>query len=318
MMSNVTSALPINRHDGRLEFIWLLLLGFLWGIPYALTKISLTTIPPLTLVSARVSLAAVTLWVIAFSLRRRVPRDWNFVGRLFLQSCVACILPYTLIAFGQQSVSSALAAILNSSTPLFVCLISIISAHHERMSTGRITGMAFGMAGVVAIAGVSALAGIGAEFTGQAAILAATLASAISVIHGRRFTDIAPEVAAAGMLTWAAVVLVPLCLFVDHPWRTSPSGTAVAALLVNAIVATAFGFVVYFRLIRTIGSMSTASVGYLKPAMGVLIGCTVLGESLTWVVALGLGAILFGVATINGNMALPKVLRFARSGLRWP
>jgi drug/metabolite transporter (DMT)-like permease len=70
-------------------------------------------------------------------------------------------------------------------------------------------------------------------------------------------------------------------------------------LLVNAFVATAFGFVVYFRLIRTIGSMSTASVGYLKLAVGVLIGCTMMGESLTWTTATGLLAILLGVVAIN-------------------
>jgi drug/metabolite transporter (DMT)-like permease len=70
-------------------------------------------------------------------------------------------------------------------------------------------------------------------------------------------------------------------------------------LLVNAFVATAFGFVVYFRLIRTIGSMSTASVGYLKLAVGVLIGCTLMGESLTWTAEMGLLTILLGVVAIN-------------------
>jgi drug/metabolite transporter (DMT)-like permease len=70
-------------------------------------------------------------------------------------------------------------------------------------------------------------------------------------------------------------------------------------LLVNAFVATALGFVVYFRLIRTIGSIGTASVGYLKLAVGVLIGCTLMGESLTWAAAIGLLLILLGVAAIN-------------------
>src|SRR5438876_4415233 len=100
-----------NGKTVRFEFGLLLLLGILWGIPYALTKIGLETIPPVTLTAARVSLDAATLWVVAILLRRKIPKQWNFVGRLFIQAGVACALPYTLIAFGQQSVDSALASI---------------------------------------------------------------------------------------------------------------------------------------------------------------------------------------------------------------
>ena len=117
----------------------------------------------------------------------------------------------------------------------------------------------------------------------------------------------APEIAAAGTLTAAAVVLVPLCFIVEAPLNSAPSAASLAALLVNAVVATALGFVVYFRLIRTIGSMGTASVGYLKPAVGVLIGCVLMGESLTWTTGAGLIAILIGVAAIN-QTRLPKTL----------
>lgn len=288
-----------------LEVALLLLLGILWGIPYALTKIALETIPPVTLVAARVSLAAATLWIIAILLGRKVPKRWDIAGRLFIQGGVACVIPYTLIAFGQQSVDSALAAILNSTTPLFVCLISVMWTHHEPLTFGRLSGVAVGLGGVVMIAGASALLGLGRETASQAAILLATLSSAVSVIHGRRFSDLAPEVAAAGTLTCAAIVLVPLCFLVEAPLHVEPSAASFAALLGNAIIATAFGFVVYFRLIRTVGSMGTASIGYLKPGVGVLIGCALMGEALTWTLALGLLAILSGVAAINGNLSIP-------------
>lgn len=306
----------MRRHGqaAPFELGLLLLLGVLWGIPYALTKISLETIPPITLVAARVSLAAATLWMMAMLLGRKFPQRWEFVGRLFIQGSVACVVPYTLIAFGQQSVDSALAAILNSATPIFVCLISVTLTHHEPMTFGRLTGATIGLGGVVVIAGASALAGLGRETACQAAIILATFSSAVSVIHGRRFADVAPEVVGAGMLTCAAVVLVPLCFLVEAPWRATPSFASLAALFVNAVVATAFGFVVYFRLIRTIGSMGTASVGYLKPGVGVLIGCALMGESLTWMLAFGLLAILFGVAAINGNVSVPRSLEVAGKG----
>jgi drug/metabolite transporter (DMT)-like permease len=279
----------------------LLLLGFLWGIPYALTKIAVATIPPITLTAGRVTLAAAALWVVALALRRTIPRRREFVGRLFVQGCVSCAIPYTLIAFGQQSVPSALAAILNSSTPLFVCLISVMWTHHERITFGRLTGVIVGLGGVVVIAGGGALVGIGHETVGQLAIIVATFSSAVSVVYGRRFADVAPEVVAAGMLTCAAIVLVPVALLAEAPWRTVPSAASLMALGANALIATALGFVIYFRLIRTIGSIGTASTGYLKPGVGVLLGCTLLGEPMTWSLGFGLVAILFGVAAINQN-----------------
>jgi drug/metabolite transporter (DMT)-like permease len=301
-MSAATKRVP------ALELGLLLVLGFLWGIPYALTKIALETIPPVTLTAARVSLAAAALWIIVVLLGRKLPRRWDFAWHLFVQACVACIIPYTFIAFGQQSVDSALTAILNSSTPLFVCLISILWTHHEPISPGRLSGVITGLGGVIAITGANALFGLGHETIGQVAILAATFSSAISVIYGRRFADVAPEIVAAGMLTWAAIVLIPLSLLVEAPWHLAPSPASLTALIANAVIATAFGFVVYFRLIRTVGSMSTASTSYLKPAFGVLIGCTIMAEPLTWTLAFGLLAILVGVAAINGLASTPLLL----------
>lgn len=292
----------------RPEFGLLLLLGFLWGIPYGLTKISLETIPPVTLVAARVSVAAAVLWIVAIAWGRKFPLRWEFVWRLFIQCCIASVIPYTLIAVGQQSVDSGLAAILNSSTPLFVCLISVIWTHHERMTVGRLFGAAVGLGGVVLIVGASALSGLGRPTMGQLAIVLATFSSAVSIIHGRRFAEVPSEVVAAGMLTCAAIILVPACLLLEAPWHSTPSIASLSALFVNAIVATAFGFVIYFRLIHTIGSMGTASVGYLKPGVGVLIGCALLGEPLTWTLAVGLLTILFGVAIINGNASVPRSL----------
>ncbi len=282
-----------------LEMALLALLGLLWGMPYALTKIALATIPPVTLVAARVALAAAVLWIIVLFMGCKIPARRDFVGGLFVQGCLGCAIPYGLIAIAQQSVDSALAAILNSPTPIFVFLISLAWTRHEPLTAGRIFGVTTGLGGVVLIAGASALLGLGEAAAGQTAIIVATISSAVGAIYSRRFDAVAPQVTAAGALTCAAMVLGPLCVFVEAPLKSAPSAAAIAALLANAVLATALGFVVYFRLIRTIGSMGAASVSYLKPAAGVLIGCTLLGETLTWTEGIGLIAILTGVAAIN-------------------
>lgn len=295
------------------------LLGVLLGLPYALTKISQTTIPPLTGVAARVSVAAIVLWIFVFLSGAKLPALKGCLWRLFVQGCISCAVPYTLIAYGQTSVSSALAAILNSTTPLFVCLISLLWAGSEPFTTGRLVGVSAGLAGVVLIAGANSLAGLGQDVLGQAAIIFATVSSAAAAIQGRRFDALPPELAAAGTLTFGAIVLVPLSFIVDAPLHSAPSMASIVALLVNAVLATALRSVIYFRLLRTIGSMGTSSVSYLKPLVGVLIGCALMGETLTSTAIVGSLAIVFGVAVINQpQLAIPSwfVSRFVTRTVR--
>jgi drug/metabolite transporter (DMT)-like permease len=294
----------------------LLLLGLLWGMPYALNKIALESIPPVTLVAARVSLAAVALWVVVWLTGCRISMRGPLVRALLVQGCLSCLIPYVLIAIGQKSVDSALAAILNSTTPLFVCLFvylgSLLWRRDEPLPTSRVLGVLLGFCGVVLIAGVGALAGVGQTAKGQLAIIIATVSSAVGVLYGRRLKDIPPEFAAAGTLTCAAFVLVPLSLCVEGPLQASPAWPSVAALLANALAATALGFVVYFHLLRTIGSVSTSSAGYLKPTIGVFIGCVVMSEPITWQMGVGLTAILAGIAIANHPPgALPVLKRSA-------
>jgi drug/metabolite transporter (DMT)-like permease len=294
-----------DKSPSSVDYGLIVLLGILLGIPYALTKISQTTIPPLTGVAARVALAAVVLWIYVFTTKVKISTLKGCVPRLLVQGCISCAIPYTLIAYGQTSVNSALAAILNSTTPLFVCVISLLWTRHESMTIGRSVGVSAGLAGVVLIAGSNSLTNLGQGAFGQTAIILATVSSAIAAIQGRRFNDISPELAAAGTLSCGAIVLVPLSFVIDAPLHSAPSAGSIAALLVNAVFATALRSVIYFRLLRTIGSMGTTSVSYLKPAVGVIVGCTLMGEALTWTAVIGLLAILFGVAVINQRRLSP-------------
>ena len=288
-----------NHRVPALEFVLVLLLGLLWGSPYALTKIALISIPPVTLVAGRVLLAAAVLWLIVGIRGQRVPMDRRFAAHVFLQGILCCVIPYTLITYGQQTVESSLAAILNSTIPLIVFLISLLWTHHEPVTPRRLFGVFCGFGGVVLLIGLNAFFAADQHLAGQAAIMLATICSAVSVIYGRRFAAVAPEIVAAGMLTAASIVLVPLALILESPWRIAPSMPSLAALAANAVVATGLGFTLYFRLIRTVGSMGTASTSYLKPAVGVLIGHVFLGEPLTWILVVGMAAVLIGVAAIN-------------------
>jgi drug/metabolite transporter (DMT)-like permease len=290
---------PDSRAIAPFDLFLLLLLGVLWGMPYALNKITLAAMPPITMVAVRVALAAAALWSLAFINGCKLPSRVDDVVRLFVQGLIGSAIPYVLIAIGQRSVDSAQASILNSTGPLFICLLGYLGVGPAPLTARSLLGIMMGLAGVIVITGTGALAGFSHASLGQAAILGATLSSAFGAIHARRFNTMEPEVVAAAALTFAALLLLPFALLVESPLHTVPSPSSVVALLVNAFIATALGFVVYFRLIRTLGSLGTTSVGYLRPAVGVLIGCTLLGEGLTPSIVIGLCLILVGVAAIN-------------------
>lgn len=287
-----------SRETKWFELSLLVSLGFLWGMPYGLTKISLTAFPPITLVAARVILAAIVLWIFVLLRGLARPNQREFAGLIFAQGFFGCVIPYTLITTGQRSVDSALTAILNSTTPFFVCLITLFFMH-QKLSGKKWLGVGLGLGGIVTIAGASALLGLGQSIIGQLAILTGTLSSAVSVILGRRFSTVAPEVTAASALTCAATLLIPLAFLYESPISVTPSPQALVALAINGIFATALGFVLYFRLIASLGSVEVASVGYLKPCFGVMIGWVILGEPVTWTIVVGLLAILSGVAAMN-------------------
>ena len=123
------------------------------------------------------------------------------------------------------------------------------------------------------IVGSSALSGLGDQLVPQLAIIAATVCYAGAAIYGRSFREQSPVVPAAGSLFMGAALLIPASLIVDRPWTLQPSVASLAALLALAVFSTALAFVIYFRLLRTIGSVATTAQAYLRVPIGVAAAC---------------------------------------------
>jgi len=204
-----------------------------------------------------------------------------------------------LLAWGQQYVDSGLAAVLNSTSPIFVFFITLLITRHEALGGLRLLGAALGVGGVVLIVGLDVLRGLGDQVLAQGAILLGAGFYGCSAIYGKRFADLGPTVTAAGALVWATAVIVPLSLVIDQPWTLWPSALSLLAAVVLAVFCTGTALLLYFRLVHTLGSMGVASQGYLRSAVGVLLGVVVLGEKITPAVGLGLCLVILGVAAIN-------------------
>jgi drug/metabolite transporter (DMT)-like permease len=281
------------------ELTLLALLALLWGSSYLFIKIAVEEIPPLTLVAVRVAIAAVFLLAVMGWRGDGLPRDGKTWRMLFIQALFNSIGAWTLLAWGQQYVDSGLASVLNSTSPIFVFFITALVTRHETVNFLKLGGACLGVVGVLLIVGIDVLQGLGQQVAGQMAVLGGALLYAGAAIYGKKFVNLPATVTAAGTMLWASVCLVPLCLIVERPWTLSPSGQSIAAVIFLAVFCTGMALLIYFRLVKTLGSMGVASQSYLRAGVGVILGVALLDEQLTPMVGIGVGAALLGVIVIN-------------------
>jgi len=282
-----------------MELALLGLLALLWGSSYLLIKLALVGIPPFTLIAVRVAIAAVLLLAVVRMRGERLPADGATWRAFLVQAFFNSIGAWTVLAWGQQYVDSGLAGVLNSTSPLFIFLLTALWTRHEPITLRKTVGALLGLAGVLLLLGVDALAGIGQQVVAQAAVLFGAFLYACAALNGRRFAALPPTVTAAGTMACAAAVLVPACLAVDQPWQLHPTAVSLAATFGLGVFCTGLALLLYFRLLRTLGPIGVTSQSYLRCGVSVLLGVIVLGEHITATVGLGLLAIVLGVAAMN-------------------
>jgi len=288
------------RRDRHLADLALLaLLATLWGASYTFIKLGVETIPPVTLIAARTTIAAAVLLGVLRWRGIALPTDPAVWRRFLFQACLNSVIPFTLIAWAEQSVDAGLATILNSSAPIFTFVLSWLLAREQSVTGRQLFGVVSGMIGICLIVGVQALAGIGQQLAAQLAIVVATICYAGAATFGRSFQDLDPMLPATGSLFCGALVLVPISLVVDHPWTLAPSGRSVVALICLSVFSTALAFTIYFRLIDTLGSVGTTSQSYLRVPIGAAIGVAFLGEVVASTTLIGLAFVVAGVASMT-------------------
>lgn len=281
------------------EVALLAVLATLWGASYTFIRIGVETIPPITFIAARTLIAGGLLLAIIKMRGLSLPRDPAVWKRFFIQACINSVVPFTLIAWAEQTVNAGLATILNSTTPIFAFLLTVLITRHEAVTTRKLFGTIAGVVGISLIIGMEAFQGIGKELVAQLAIVTATISYAAAAIFGRGFKGLDPMMPAAGSMICGALILIPVSLIVDQPWTIAPSADSFLALLGLSVFSTALAFVIYFRLIHTLGSVSTTSQAYLRVPIGVGIGVVFLGETLASTAWIGLVFVVIGVAAMT-------------------
>lgn len=272
---------------------WLMFaaVSLLWGVPYLFIKVAVAELPPVTVVFARVAMAAVVLWPVAArrgalrGLRGRIPQ-------LVLLSLLEITIPFLLISMGEQHITSSLTGLLIAALPLFVALLALRFDAAERVGGLRLLGLVVGIGGVAALLGID-IGGDRAQLFGAAMVLLATSCYAASTLVVKRAFTGAPMLGVATAATMIASVLLAPFAVALTPARL-PSLHVALALVALGVLCTAAALTVFFALIVEAGPSRAAVITYLNPAIAVALGVAVLGEPLTVAIIAGFLLIIAG------------------------
>lgn len=281
----------------------LLVLGVIWGGSFFFAAIAVREIEPLVLVLLRVAIAAAALWV--YVLARRIPLApaLPLAGAFFVLALLNNVVPFTLMFAGQTAIGAGLASVLNATTPFWTMLLANALLADEKLTAGRAAGVLLGIAGTAVMVGPGLLANLGGPVWAKFALVGTALSYGCAAIFARRFRVLPPELVATGQFTASTVIMIPVVLLLYDPARIfSASPGAWAAVLALALVATAFGYILYFSLLASAGSSNASLVTLIIPASAILLGAVFLGERLELFEIAGMTLIGLGLLVIDGRL----------------
>ncbi len=287
------------------DWLVLLLLALIWGCAFFFIDIAVRHVPPLTYVWLRLTIGAAGLWsyVLIRGERMNLPRQvW---GSILLLALLNNALPFALFGWSQTHIASGLASILNATTPIWGVVVAHLLTHDERMSPRKAAGVLLGFGGVAVMIGPSLLSSLGTSALAEIACVVASLSYALAAVWARRFKrlGISPLSVTTGQLTAGALMMLPVSMLFDRPWSHAlPPLSAWAAIGALALLCTALGYVLYFRLIERAGATNALLVTLLVPPVAILLGGLFLGETLAPQDFGGLALIALGLAAIDGRV----------------
>jgi drug/metabolite transporter (DMT)-like permease len=292
----------------RRAWVLFIVMSALWGLPYLLIKVAVAELEPSLLVFLRLAMAAVVLVPIAIAAHafRGITRRWR---RLTVIAVIGIVLPFLLIAYGEQHITSSLAALLIASDPLFIVVLALAFDASERPGGLRLIGLILGLVGVAVLFGLD-VGGDALGVVGGAMVLGAAVCYAVSALLVKTLSDVPRLGSVTVTLGMAAVVLAPVGLL--HLPSHAPGPATVASVLTLGLVCTALAYVLYYTLIADAGATRASIITYLNPAVAVLLGVLVLGEPVTPGTLAGFGLILLGCALATGALFAPRRLARAR------
>ena len=281
------------------HWVVFLLLGAIWSSSFMWIKIAIQEVGPITLVAFRVVFGLLFCAVVVIIQRVSLPRTFKEWLPLFVVGLTNIAIPFFLISWGELSIDSAVASILDATVPLFTILLAHFLLSDDKITLPKTLGLIVGFVGIVILLSKD----IGASpssLIGQLAVIVASVFYAVSSIYIRKTTVDTPGIMrSAGPLVSASVTMWLGALIFESPVKIPQLGITWVALLFMGVLGSGLAFVMLFHLIHEIGPTRTTMVTYLFPLGGVILGVTFLHEQLTWQVIAG--AILIVSSLVIAN-----------------
>ena len=279
------------------------LLASIWGAIFLFTAISLREVAPLTTVAIRVGVGAVGLWVILAlrgQLRAFRPDLW---AAFAVMGALNNIIPFSLITWGQQFITSGLASILNAATGVVGVVVAAVLLADERMTAKKLIGALVAFAGVIITIGPAALFDLNLGSLAQWAILGAALSYSLAGVWARkRLAGVPPLVSATGMVTASAIILWPIAVMIEGAPSLDYSPTVWASLAYQGVMATTCAYLLYYSVLARAGSGNLMMVTLLLPPIALILGALVLDEALQAGDVVGFVVIALGLVIVDGRL----------------
>ena len=283
----------------KARIVWLILCG-IWGSTWLFIKIGLRDLPPFTFAGFRFVLAAAILGSLVLIRRARWPRNRNEWYLIVVSGLLQFTLNYGLVFWGEQYISSGLAAVLQSTFPLFGLVIAHFYLPSERMTTLKVVGVLLGILGVAVIfSDQLTIAGSMALLGSVALVLSAVFGSYSNVLVKAYGGKIDPQILAASQMVFGFVPLLAAGFATEgNPLQFNWTPMAIISLAYLVVVGTVIAFALYYWLVRNMDVTNTMLIALVTPVVAVILGMMVLDEQLNWRMVAGSACIILGLALI--------------------
>ena len=290
---------------------WLLLmfLSLIWGGSFLSVHVALAEIGPLTAVAHRTGWAMLILWGYIVVRKLDIPREPRIWAAFLVMGLLNNVIPFSLMAWAQLYIETGLTAILNAATAIFGVLFAAAFFVDEKLSWRKGLGVTLGFIGVATAIGLNYLASFDLRSIAQLAVIGGTMSYALAGVWARKtISHLKPQVAAAGMVTGASLIAIPLAWIVEGPISLDLTLNTWLAIAYYAIVATAVAYLIYYRVLTLAGSGNLMLVTLTVAPVAIVLGAVTLGEALPINAYIGFGILAIGLLILNGRL-LPRPKR---------
>ena len=285
----------------RRDWFWILFLGAIWGCSFIFNAVLIREIGPLWVTSFRVAIGAAGCWAVMLALRKAVPKNPVLWIKLGLLGILAYAIPFALFPLAQSHLASGVAAIINALTPIMTVIVSHFWVGGGKASRIKTAGVAVGFAGATILASPALLSGGESQLWAVSACLLATICYALSLNITRSFKSIEPTALASIALTGAALVSIPIAFAAEGTPVIAKGETWLAAVAIG-LVSTAFTFQIMYRVLPRVGATNFATTTFVAPISAIVLGVTLLGETVLPIQVVGMLVIFAGLLLIDGRI----------------